>query len=74
VQDTAQISGTATSNMLSSLHQLRHTRASELVKQGQRLAIVQRVLRHRDPRSTQGYAELNEALVRAALAFPNYKT
>ena len=49
------------------LHQLRHTRATELIEQGQRLEIVQRVLGHRDPRSTQSYAELNEALVRAAL-------
>jgi integrase/recombinase XerD len=49
------------------LHQLRHTRATELVEQGQRLEIVQRVLGHRDPRSTQGYAELAEAQVRAAL-------
>jgi integrase/recombinase XerD len=49
------------------LHQLRHTRATELVEQGQRIEIVQRVLGHRDPRSTQGYAELHEAQVRAAL-------
>jgi site-specific recombinase XerD len=49
------------------LHQLRHTRATELVEQGQRLEIVQRVLGHRDPRSTQGYAELAEAQVRTAL-------
>lgn len=49
------------------LHQLRHTRATELVEQGMRLEIVQRVLGHRDPRSTQGYAELAEAQVRAAL-------
>ena len=49
------------------LHQLRHTRATELVEQGQRIEIVQRVLGHRDPRSTQGYAELNEPHVRAAL-------
>jgi integrase/recombinase XerD len=49
------------------LHQLRHTRASELIEQGQRIEIVQRVLGHRDPRSTQGYAELNEMQVRAAL-------
>ena len=34
------------------LHQLRHTRATELVEQGQRIEIVQRVLGHRDPRST----------------------
>jgi len=49
------------------LHQLRHTRATELVEQGQRLEIIQRALGHRDPRSTQGYAELAEAQLRAAL-------
>jgi integrase/recombinase XerD len=46
------------------LHQLRHTRGSELLAQGQRLEIVQRVLGHRDIRSTLGYAELAEAQVR----------
>lgn len=48
-------------------HQLRHTRGSALVAQGQRIAIVQRVLGHRDIRSTLGYAALREAQVRAAL-------
>ena len=48
-------------------HQLRHTRGSELVAQGQRVEIVQRVLGHRDIRSTLGYAELQEAQVRGAL-------
>jgi site-specific recombinase XerD len=38
-------------------HQLRHTRGSELLAQGQRVEIVQRVLGHRDIRSTLGYAE-----------------
>jgi len=49
------------------LHQLRHTRGSELVEQGQPMEIVQRVLGHRDPRSTQGYAALHDDQVRAAL-------
>ncbi len=49
------------------LHQLRHTRGTELLEQGHRMEIVQRVLGHRDSRSTQGYAKLNEAQVRAAL-------
>lgn len=40
------------------LHQLRHTRGTE---------VVQRVLGHRDIRSTQGYAELDDLQVRAAL-------
>jgi len=51
-------------------HQLRHTRGSELIQQGQRVEIVQRVLGHRDIRSTLGYAELQEAQVRAALERP----
>jgi integrase/recombinase XerD len=50
------------------IHQLRHTRGSELVQQGQRLEIVQRVLGHCDIRSTQGYAELDDVQVREALA------
>jgi integrase/recombinase XerD len=49
------------------IHQLRHTRGSELVQQGQRLEIVQRVLGHCDIRSTQGYAELDDGQVREAL-------
>ncbi len=53
------------------LHQLRHTRGSELIAQGQRVEIVQRVLGHRDIRSTLGYAELQEAQVRAALETPH---
>jgi len=48
-------------------HQLRHTGGSELIAQGQRVEIVQRVLGHRDIRSTLGYAELQEAQVRAPL-------
>ena len=43
------------------------TRGSELIAQGQRVEIVQRVLGHRDIRSTLGYAELQDAQVRAAL-------
>jgi integrase/recombinase XerD len=49
------------------LHQLRHTHGSELIEQGQHKDIVQRVLGHRDPRSTDGYAELHDDQVRAAL-------
>jgi len=54
------------------LHQLRHTRGSELLAQGQPVAIVQRVLGHRDIRSTLLYAELNEDQVRAALEQPTF--
>lgn len=45
------------------LHQLRHTRGSELIEQGQPMEIVQRVLGHRDIRSTQGYVELGDLQV-----------
>lgn len=53
---------------LYTLHQLRHTRGTELIEQGQRLEIVQRIFGHRDPRSTQGYAEISDLIVRQALA------
>lgn len=49
------------------LHQLRHTRGTELFEEGHTLETAQRVLGHRDPRSTLGYAELNDQQVRAAL-------
>jgi integrase/recombinase XerD len=49
------------------LHQLRHTRGTELIEAGQRLEIVQRVLGHHDPRSTQRYADVHEEVVRQAL-------
>jgi site-specific recombinase XerD len=49
------------------LHQLRHTRGTEMIEEGHSLEITQRVLGHRDPRSTLGYAELNDQQVRAAL-------
>ena len=41
--------------------------AANLIAQGQRIEVVQRVLGHRDIRSTLGYAELREAQVRVAL-------
>lgn len=53
---------------LYTIHQLRHTRGTELIEQGYRMEIVQRLLGHRDPRSTQGYAEVSDLLVRQALA------
>jgi integrase/recombinase XerD len=49
------------------IHQLRHTVASELIKAYPE-QIVSRILGHRDPRSTRQYAEVNEDQVRAALA------
>jgi integrase/recombinase XerD len=49
------------------IHQLRHTVASELIKTYPE-QIVSRMLGHRDPRSTRRYTEINEDQVRAALA------
>lgn len=49
------------------IHQLRHTRGSELMAAGQPVEIIQRVLGHQDIRSTLAYAELTEAQVREAL-------
>jgi integrase/recombinase XerD len=53
---------------LYTIHQLRHTRGTELIEAGVRMEIVQRILGHRDPRSTQGYVEISDRLVRQALA------
>lgn len=55
---------------LYTLHQLRHTRGTELFEDGHSLETAQRVLGHRDPRSTLGYAELNDQQVRSALEHP----
>jgi integrase len=52
---------------LYTVHQLRHTRGTELAENGQYLDIVQRVLGHTDPRSTQLYADMAEYHVRQAL-------
>jgi len=49
------------------IHQLRHTTATELLEEGHKLEIVQRRLGHRDIRTTMGYAEVNDATVRAEL-------
>jgi site-specific recombinase XerD len=49
------------------VHQLRHTRGTELVDEGHALHIIQRALGHKDPRSTQIYADVTEDYVRQAL-------
>jgi integrase/recombinase XerD len=49
------------------VHQLRHTRGTELVDEGHALHIIQRALGHKDPRSTQIYADVTEDHVRQAL-------
>ena len=54
-------------HLRSTMHQLRHTRGSELVRQRQRMEIIQRGLGHRDIRSTQNYADLDDVQVREAL-------
>ncbi|MDQ6672415.1 MAG: tyrosine-type recombinase/integrase [Chloroflexota bacterium] len=51
-------------------HQLRHTRGSELIAQGQRVEIVQRMVGHRNICSTLDYAELQDTQVRATLERP----
>jgi site-specific recombinase XerD len=49
------------------VHQLRHTRGTKLTEHGHALHIVQRALGHKDPRSTQIYADVTEDDVRRAL-------
>jgi site-specific recombinase XerD len=49
------------------VHQLRHTRGTQMVQDGHALHIVQRALGHKDPRSTQLYADVTEDDVRRAL-------
>ena len=48
------------------VHQLRHTSGTEMVDEGQALHIIQRALGHKDPRSTQSYADVTEHHVRQA--------
>ncbi len=49
------------------VHQLRHTRGTQMVQDDHALHIVQRALGHKDPRSTQLYADVTEDDVRRAL-------
>ena len=53
------------------LHQLRHTVATDLIADLP-AHIVERVLGHKDPRSTRRYADVSEAQVRAALNRPQW--
>lgn len=49
------------------IHQLRHTTATELLEQGHKVETVQRRLGHKDIRTTLGYAEVSDGAVRAEL-------
>mgnify|MGYP005849010941 CR=1 FL=1 len=49
------------------IHQLRHTTATELLAAGHTVETVQRRLGHKDIRTTMGYAEVSDARVRADL-------
>jgi integrase/recombinase XerD len=49
------------------IHQLRHTVATELLEEGHRIETVQRRLGHKDIRTTMGYAEVSDARMRTEL-------
>ncbi|NTU81982.1 MAG: tyrosine-type recombinase/integrase [Chloroflexales bacterium] len=49
------------------IQQLRHTTATELLEEGHKIETVQRRLGHKDIRTTMGYAEVSDAMVRAEL-------
>jgi integrase len=49
------------------LHQLRHTRGTEMVEERYPLHVVQKALGHVDPRSTQVYADLSDLQLRHEL-------
>ena len=49
------------------LHQLRHTRATELLNAGMRIEDVQRFLGHKSIKSTQVYAQISDTVLRERL-------
>jgi site-specific recombinase XerD len=49
------------------LHQLRHTRATELLNAGLRIEDVQRFLGHKSIKSTQVYAQISDQVLRERL-------
>ncbi len=49
------------------LHQLRHTRGTDMVEDRYPLHVVQQALGHLDPRSTQVYADLSDVQLRHEL-------
>lgn len=48
------------------IHDLRHTHASILVNAGESLYTVQKVLGHRNPKTTQRYSHLSDAAMKSA--------
>lgn len=56
--------GTANAADAATIHQLRHSRASELVRAGVPLGTVRKVLGHRNIQSTMLYAEVDQATVK----------
>ena len=56
--------GNGNANARVTIHQLRHSRASELVRAGVPLGTVRKVLGHRNIQSTMLYAEVDQATVK----------
>jgi len=57
----------AVAGVTATLHQLRHSRATQLVQAGVPLGTVRKVLGHRNIQSTLLYAEVDSATVKRAL-------
>jgi site-specific recombinase XerD len=49
------------------IHQLRHTHATQLINDGVRVEVVQKILGHRNLQTTQRYASVSDETVRKAL-------
>jgi site-specific recombinase XerD len=49
------------------IHQLRHSYATRLINEGKPLEVVQKLLGHRNPQTTQRYAAVSDGTVRRAL-------
>ena len=53
--------------MKATIHQLRHSFATELVNEGVRLEVVRKLLGHRNMQTTLRYAEVNDKTVKEEL-------
>ena len=53
--------------MTATIHQLRHSRASQMVRAGVPLGTVRKLLGHRNIQSTLLYAEMDQATVKRDL-------